>query len=75
MAETILRPQKTFQPVEELDDICCAVQGFAEEAPLGLKLCMAMGLAAWVQGTIRKLCSGGGWLAPKTDKATKRCLQ
>lgn len=35
VAETILSPQKTFQPEEELDGVCCAVQGFAKEAPGG----------------------------------------
>lgn len=78
MAETILRPQKTFQPVEELDGICCAVQGFAKEAPLGWKqwdkLSTAVGLATWVQGTMRKLCSEeAGWLQRQTMQQSGAC--
>lgn len=78
MPETILRSQKTFQPGEELDAICCAVQGFPKEAPLGWKqwdnLPMAMGLATWVQGTIRKLCSQEvGWLQRQARQQRDAC--
>jgi len=80
--ETIPRPsQKTFWPVKELDGICRAVRGFAKQTPLGLKqqelltpASCGHGPGTWVRGRIRKLCSGGGYLAPKTDKANKRCL-
>lgn len=74
VAETILSPQKAFQPGEELDGICRA--GICKGGSPGeVRLSLAMGLATWVQGTIKRLCSRGAWLVPKTDKATKRCLQ
>lgn len=81
--ETILRPsQKIFWPVKELDGICRAARGFAMEAPPGLKRQELLthagrgcGPGTWVGGSIRKLCRGGGYPAPKTDKATERCLR
>lgn len=35
---------------------------------------LAVAMATWVQGRMRELCSGGGCLAPKTDKAIKMCF-
>lgn len=54
------RPQQIFWAVKELDGICCAVQGFAKEAPLGFK---------WQELLTHASC-GNGYLGAGQNEGT-----
>lgn len=73
VAETILSPQKAFQLGEELDGICRA--GICKGGSPGeVRLSLAMGLATWVQGTIKRLCSRElGWFQRQTRQQRGAC--